>query len=65
MTNDVWMISQEAILIINSVTVVTTNKPSFHSPISYLRRVGVCVGKKYVHDINMKLNFKSETTVIV
>lgn len=38
--NDIWIISQEAILIINLVIVITTNKPSFHSPISYLQMAG-------------------------
>lgn len=73
--NDIWMISQQAILIINSVTVPTTNKPSFHSPISYLqggrgRRVSVrliwrnmmlFLKSKYYHP----LNFEGEAMVIV
>lgn len=50
--NDIWIISQEAILIINLVTVITTNKHSFHSPISYLQMVGG--GKKSAREINME-----------
>lgn len=50
--NDIWIISQEAILIINLVTVVKTNKPSFQSPISYLQMAGgggeeICLWDKY------------------
>lgn len=56
MMNDIWMISQEAILIVNSITVVTTNKPSFPSPIYYLQRKGGR-GKKSVHEINMEKHY--------
>lgn len=53
MMNDIWMSSQEAILIMNSITVVTANKPSFPSPIHYLQRKGGWA-KKSVHEINME-----------
>lgn len=51
--NDIWMISQETILIINLVTVITTNKHSFYSPISYLQMAG----EKSVHEINMEKHY--------
>lgn len=58
--NDIWMISQEAILIINLVTVITTNKHSFHSPIYYLQMVG----GKSVHEINMEKHYAISTVRI-